>query len=101
MAKYSRKAGTNSSKKASKRMEFNEDQLAALQVFIENEVSMKMLMDKYHNLKKSIEELVEKDGWRLPSRLEKLVNTNDAFLIEEPEPEPNYDHIEDPEQGVL
>ncbi len=84
-------------------MEFNEDQLAALQVFIENEVSSQMLMDKYHNLKKSITELMERDGWRLSGRLEKLVNTNDAFLIEEPEPEPepNYDHIEDPEQGVL
>lgn len=98
MAKYARKAGTNSSKKESERMEFNEDQLAALQVFIEREVSNQMLMDKYHNLKKSIEQSIEKDGWRLSSRLEKLVHTNDAFLIEKPEPEPDYGHVDDPEQ---
>ena len=79
-------------------MEFNEDQLAALQVFIESEVSNQMLMDKYHSLKKSITELIEKDGWRLSSRLEKLVATNDAFLIEQPEPEPDYGHVDDPER---
>ncbi len=89
MARYSRKAGTNSSKKESERMEFNEDQLAALQVFIEREVSNKMLMDKIKSLKSDVEHLIETDGWRLSSRLEKLVNTNDAFLIDEPEPEPD------------
>jgi len=98
MAKYSRKAGTNSSKKESKRMEFNEDQLAALQVFIEREVSNKMLMDKYSNLKRSLEDVIEKDGWRLSGRLEKLVNTNDAFLIEEPELGLDYGHVDDTEQ---
>ena len=81
-------------------MEFNEDQLAALQVFIESEVSNQMLMDKYHSLKKSITELIEKDGWRIKERIEKLVNTNDAFLIDQPEPEPDYGHIDDAEQVV-
>jgi len=64
-------------------MVITDDQLAVLQVFIENEVSNQMLMDKYQNLKKSIEKLVEKDGWQLSTRIAKMINTNDAFLIEQ------------------
>ena len=80
-------------------MVITDDQLAVLQVFIENEVSNQMLMDKYQNLKKSIEKLVEKDGWQLSTRIAKMINTNDAFLIEHPEPEPDANHVDDPEQN--
>lgn len=79
-------------------MEFNEEQIKALECFIKKEISNKMLIDKIKDLKTEVENLIERDGWRLESRIEKLVNTNDAFLIEEPQPEPDYGHIDDPEQ---
>ena len=79
-------------------MEFNEEQIKALEGFIKKEISNKMLIDKIKDLKTAVENLIERDGWRLESRIEKLVNTNDAFLIEEPVPEPDYGHVDDPEQ---
>jgi len=107
MARISHKAGTNSSKKASK-MEFNPEQLKALESFIKKEVSNKMLMDKIKHLKSEIEHLIERDGWRLESRIERMIETNDAFIVEEPEmetqpkyqpmPELDANHVDDPEQ---
>jgi len=101
------KVGTNNSKKASK-MEFNAEQVRALESFIKKEVSNKMLMDKIKGLTTDIEAIIEKDGWRLESRIEKMIETNDAFIVEEPEmetqptyqpmPEPDANDVDDPER---
>ena len=108
-------------------MEFNAEQLKALESFIKKEVSNKMLMDKIKHLKSEIEHLIERDGWRLESRIEKMFDTNEAFIVEEPSieeklsqisdeemiyvakrvqhlmpeqpmPEPDANHVDDPEQ---
>ena len=88
MARLSHKAGTNSSKKASKRITLNEDQIVAIGDLIEKEISNKMLFDKIKSLKSDVEHLIEKDGWNLQRRIEKLIESNDAFILPEPEPEP-------------
>ena len=88
MANISRKAGTNSSKKASTtRMEFTEEQKDALSMFIAQEVRNKMVEDKLRQLTKAVEEITEEKGYRLKSRMESMLKS-DAFLIEEPMPEP-------------
>ena len=84
MANISRKAGTNSSKKASTtRMEFNEEQKDALSMFIAQEVRNKMVEDKLKQLTKAVEEITEEKGYRLKSRMESMLQS-DTFLIEEP-----------------
>ena len=94
-------AGTNSNKKASPiRMEFTEKQIDAIEKLIEKEISNKMLIDKIKSLKSDIEHLVEKDGWNLQRRLEKLIESNDAFILPEPEPELDANHVDDPEQYI-
>tara|TARA_R110000851_G_scaffold8496_1_gene32653 strand:+ start:618 stop:920 length:303 start_codon:yes stop_codon:yes gene_type:complete len=93
-----RRAGTNSDKKASPiRMEFNEEQKDALSMFIAQEVRNKMVEDKLKQLTKAVEEITEAKGYRLGSRLESMLRS-DAFLIEEPMPELDANHVDDPEQ---
>jgi len=115
MANISRKAGTNSSKKESKvKMVFTDEQIEALEALIKTEISNKMLMDKIKGLRTDIEHLIEKDGWQLSTRIANMVNTNDAFTIEQPEPllpvqpvpvrvqpvpDPDANHVDDPEQS--
>lgn len=98
MARLSHKVGTNNSKKASKRITLNEDQIVAIGDLIEKEISNKMLFDKIKSLKSDIEHLVERDGWNLQRRIEKLIESNDAFILPEPEPEPESE--DDPKLAV-
>lgn len=86
-------AGTNSNKKASKRIALNEEQIIAIGDLIEKEMSNKMLLDKIKSIKSDIEHLGERDGWNLQRRLEKLIESNDAFILPEPE-------VDDPEQYI-
>ena len=80
-------------------MEFTEDQKDVLQSFIATEVRNKMIADKMKQLTKAVEELTEEDGWNLRSRMERITKS-DAFLIEEPMPELDANHVDDPEQYV-
>ena len=99
MANISRKAGTNSSKKASTtRMEFTEEQKDALSMFIAKELRTKVLRDKLQQLTKAVEDITEETGYRLKSRMESMLQS-DTFLIEEPIPEPDANHVDDPEQN--
>ena len=89
-----KRAGTNSDKKASPiRMEFTEDQKDVLQSFIATEVRNKMIADKMKQLTKAVEELTEEDGWNLRSRMGQITKS-DAFLIEEPMPELDANHVD-------
>jgi len=98
MANISHKAGTNSSKKESTRIKFTEEQKDALSMFIAQEVRNKMVKDKLNQLSKAVEEITEERGYRLQSRMESMLQS-DAFLIEEPIPEPDANHVDDPEQN--
>lgn len=99
MAQISHNAGTNSNKKASPiRMEFTEEQKDALSMFIAQEVRNKMVEDKLKQLTKAVEEITEERGYRLQSRMESMLKS-DAFLIEQPMPEPDANHVDDPEQN--
>ena len=96
MANVSRKAGTNSSKKESTRMEFTEEQMDELSMFIAKELRTKVLRDKLQHLVKAVEDITEETGYTLRSRMKTMLKS-DAFLIEEPVPEPDANHVDYPE----
>ena len=79
-------------------MEFNEEQIDAIEKLVDQEISNKMLMEQFKSLKSAIDEIVEKDGWRLKSKVKTMIENNDAFIVEQPMPEPDANHVDDPEQ---